>query len=213
MGGGRRRVRSFWGGRGYGYGPSYVPAGGSGCGCLSGVIGTVITLVIAAVLFFTLIPASCASSISSSGSQQTVTQVTTNRSKLPSSQCTPIELWYEDLAEWIDDPSALTTGMKTFYNRTGVQPYLIVTTSIQGEKDYNIAEVESYMRGRYDDLFGSDDGHLILLFCEPYDGEYDPYLLIGADAQSVIDADAEDIIYDALDYYYTDTSLSNSSYF
>jgi len=200
------------------YGPTYVPAGGSGCGCFTSLFSTAITIVLVLVLFLAMAPASCANSFSGTGSSmginQSPAQVSTRvRTKLPSSQCTPIDLWYEDLAEWVDDPSAVTTGLKRFYDKTGVQPYLIISNSIQGDKDYDISQVETYMRERYDDLFVDDDGHLILLFCEPYDGEYDPYLLVGLDAQSVIDVDAEDIIYDTIDRYYSDTSLSNSAYF
>lgn len=155
----------------------------------------------------------CSSSYAVTGSQGVTQASAKARTKLPASECKPIAEWYEDLAEWIDDPSAVTTGMKRFYDKTGVQPYLIITTSIEGDKDYNVSQVESYMRARYDELFGNDDGHLILLFCEPYDGEYDPYLLVGRNAQKVIDVDAEDIIYGAIDTYYSDTSLSNSKYF
>jgi hypothetical protein len=207
------RTRGYYGG-GYapGYG-GYAPVGGSGCGCLTSMLSLVFTAIIVMTLFAFLAPASCASSLSSSGSQPVQLHTTTTaRTKLASSDCTPINQWYDDLAGWIDDPSATTSGMQRFYDKTGVQPYLIVATDIEGNKNYDVTQVETYMRDRYDELF-ADDGHLILLFCEPYDGEYDPYLLIGQKAQSVIDTDAQDIIYDAIDNYYEDTSLSNSAYF
>lgn len=212
----------MWGGRGYGYrggygygAGGYAPSGGMGCGCLSSLITTLFTMLLILVVFAAMSTSSCTSVFLDPGSGQSgATQVSTKvRTKLSSSDCTPIDAWYEDLAEWIDDPSAVTTGMQQFYRKTGVQPYLIVATNIDGEKDYDVSQVETYMRDRYDELFGNDDGHLILLFCEPYDGEYDPYLLVGSKAQSVIDTEAEDIIYDAVDNYYTDASLSNSAYF
>ena len=216
--------------RGFGLGHPSVPGGfigyaggaprrsyggGGGCGCLAGLT-TLIALLVAAVLF---IPASCTRLLSggknsaSDADQSPVTlQTSHTREKLAADACVESDQWLDDQAGWLDDQKTVTDAMRSFYEQTGVQPYLIIADGIDGNKDYALGDVETYLRDRYDELF-DDDGHLILLFCEPYENEYEPFLLVGEQAQQVVDTDGENIIYDAVDHWYTDTSLSDDEYF
>lgn len=207
-------------GRGYGpgYGGGYgVPRSGGGCGCFSGM-AALIALLVAVVLF---VPTTCMSfcsgrrNTSSSTSQTSNTSTSTaarTREKLSAEASVESDKWLDDQAGWLDDQQMVVDAMRSFYEQTGVQPYLVIADSINGNKDYATGDAEQYLRGLYDELF-DDDGHLILLFCEAYENEYDPYLLVGADAQQVVDAEGENLIYEAIDRWYTDNSLNDDEYF
>ena len=110
------------------------------------------------------------------------------RQKLAAADCIESSEWIDDQANWLENQNAVISKMRSFYEMTGVQPYLIIADQVNGKKDYTEADVERYLRNRYDELF-ADDGHLILFFCEAYENEYDPYLLIGSKAATVIDTD------------------------
>lgn len=206
-----------------------VPVGGyggqgCGCGCLSPII---IVIAVIVVLAFS-IPASCSRKSSrtsrDTSPQVTTTQTTTQpsgsagstaavkRQKLAADKCVESSEWLDDQAGWLSDRQTVIDAERIFYERCGVQPYLVIADEVNGSKDYTESDVETYLRKRYDELF-SDDGHLILFFCEAQENEYDPYLLVGTDAQQVVDADAENLIYDAIDRWYTDSSLTDDQYF
>lgn len=217
---------------GYGYGPAPMGYGaprssGCGCGCLSGVISLVVGL---ALLAF-LLPSACVSSFfgghsssssSSSGNNGVVLNLNNQgspgstsartREKLAATECVESSRWVDDQAEWLDNENTVIAGMRSFYEMSGVQPYLVIADNINGSKNYTEADVERYMRSLYDELF-EDDGHLILLFCEPYENEYEPYLLVGEKAAQVVDTEGENLIYEAIDRWYTDGSLSDDEYF
>ena len=134
------------------------------------------------------------------------------RQKLAAADCIESSQWIDDQAIWIENQDTVIDKMRSFYEMTGVQPYLIIADQVNGNKDYTEADVERYLRNRYDELF-EDDGHLILFFCEPYENEYDPYLLVGSKAATVIDESGENTIYAAIDRWYTDSSLDDDEYF
>lgn len=238
---GPRRTGSMWGrvspfawmaGRNYyrgGYGDPYggpygTPYRRGGCGCLSGTV----MLVLALLLCVVALPATCMSSMVGSSHTQ-ATQDTpgiisdldngngggnagATRQKLAASDCVESSEWIDDQAGWLNDQGTVIAKMRSFYELTGVQPYLIIADQVNGSKDYTASDVEQYLRNRYDELF-EDDGHLILFFCEAYENEYDPYLLVGSKAATVIDESGENIIYEAIDNWYTDSSLDDDAYF
>jgi len=140
-----------------------------------------------------------------------VTVSTVNREPL-SGVCVESNDWYEDSAGWISSKAKVTAGMKTFYKKTGVQPYLIITNEVNGKgSTLTDAEAETYLEEKYDSLF-DDEGHLIFLFMEYADSAYKEYLYVGNKASSVIDLEAQEIIYDYADYYYT-ADLDDDTYF
>ena len=210
----RRRAGYGFGG---GYGGGYGGYGSGGCGCLSGMVSLV---ALVAILLFA-VPAACTSRLtgcsyhssssynSSSHSSQTSSR---RREKLPASKCVESSRWIDDQAGWLDDEDDVVDAMGSFYEMTGVQPYLVIAEDLNGNKNYSESDVERYLRNLYDELY-TDDGHLILLFLEPYENEYDPYMIVGQAAQDVVDTEGEDIIYEAIDHWYTDSSLNDDEYF
>ena len=116
--------------------------------------------------------------------------------------------YYTDELSWINDSSTLKEGMKYFYEKTGVQPYLYITDDVGGSfYDY----AEEFANNKYDELF-SDEAHLLVIFHEKNDW-YDTYCLAGSTADTVIDAEARMILLDTLDEYYYDSSLDDNKYF
>ena len=216
----------YGGGYGGGYNDGYygTPSRRGGCGCLSGTV----VLVLALLLFVVAVPAACmrftAGSSHTQATQNTSgvvfnlnnennsSNANSTRQKLAAADCIESSEWIDDQANWLENQNAVISKMRSFYEMTGVQPYLIIADQVNGKKDYTEADVERYLRNRYDELF-ADDGHLILFFCEAYENEYDPYLLIGSKAATVIDTDGENIIYEAIDRWYTDSSLDDDAYF
>jgi hypothetical protein len=140
------------------------------------------------------------------------------RDPLPANRCEAIDEWYQDdWGDWIteDTEDELIDGMEYFYDKTGVQPYLW----IMGEEgaDYRSeGSLEELSEQRYRELFGEDEGHLLVIFREsPNDsGNYIETVTPGYDAESVVmDEQAEEILLDYLDYYYADDSYNEAEFF
>lgn len=141
-----------------------------------------------------------------------VTVSTTNREPLSAAACVESDEWYDDQAGWITNQSQMIQGLKTFYRETGVQPYVMITNEVNGKgEDLTDSEAEAYLQERYDSLF-ADEGHLIFLFMEYEDSVYKEYLYLGNQASSVVDREAQEIIYDYADYYYT-SDLDDNMFF
>jgi len=131
---------------------------------------------------------------------------TQNRTKLDAD--VNVTGYYTDELDWINNSATLTEGMKYFYEKTGVQPYLYITDDVGGSfYDY----AEEFADNKYDELF-TDEAHLLLIFHEKNDW-YDTYCLAGSTADTVIDSEARMILLDTLDEYYYDSSLDDNEYF
>jgi len=116
--------------------------------------------------------------------------------------------YYTDNIDWIGNRTVLTNGMKSFYKRTGVQPYLYLTDEINGSLNPTNAEVEAFANELYDTLF-RDEAHLLLIFFDyRYENDsYHTWYLCGVQAKTVLDTEAMDILLDYIDrYYYYDVS-------
>lgn len=136
------------------------------------------------------------------------------REKLPAEACVTVDEWIDDRSGWLsNDEQEVIKSMNYFQNKTGVQPYLLITDNINGKGgDITDSEAEDYLAKLYDSLY-RDEGHMIFTFMEYADSEYITYLYTGTAADSVIDAEARGIFLDKADYYYSDSSLSDDEYF
>jgi len=136
-----------------------------------------------------------------------ITKSSIQREPLPRGSVTETA-YFTDNIDWIGSHSTLTKGMRSFYQSTGVQPYLYITDEINGSLNPTNAEVEAFSNELYDALF-SDEAHLLLIFFD-YRLEYDRYhtwYLCGVQAKTVLDREAMDILLDYIDrYYYYDVS-------
>lgn len=140
-----------------------------------------------------------------------IQQSTVERSKLDSSLCTKVDTWYQDDINWIHDEKTLLKGLKTFYDKTGVQPYLWITDNINGKAKPNTSDFEAALKSKYSELF-KDEGHVIVCFMESSPSVYATYYWAGSAAKGVIDDEAGEILLDVIDSKYT-SDLSDEEMF
>ena len=140
-----------------------------------------------------------------------IQQSTVERSKLDSSLCTKVDTWYQDDINWIHDEKTLLRGLKTFYDKTGVQPYLWITDNINGKIEPNTSDFETALKSKYLELF-KDEGHVIVCFMESSPSVYATYYWAGSAAKGVIDDEAGEILLDVIDSKYT-SDLSDEEMF
>lgn len=193
--GGWWRPRRDYGGGGGGYGSGE----GCGCGCL--LLLLLIMLIIVAVILV---------NAASLGGGSTVTASTVQRQKLPAGAVVETD-YYTDKLGWINNQTKLLAGMKNFYQKTGVQPYLYLTDTINGSHQPTNAMVEEFAYAVYDGLF-TDEAHFLLIFFE-YQDQYTTWYLSGNQAKTVMDAEATDILLDYVDRYYYYDDLTDEEMF
>ena len=99
------------------------------------------------------------------------------------------------------EPAVLLSGMKTFQEKTGVQPYLYLTDEINGSHDPTDEEIDQFANGLYDQLF-TDENHFLFLFME-YGDTYISWYVCGSEAGSVMDDAAVDVFLNYVDEYYS----------
>lgn len=214
-GGGYNRPRSggYWGPRpffggyggygGYGrYGRRRYNRGGGGCGgcgCLAPII-----MLIAVLFIFNF----AWSLFPGSNNTTAVETVQVNSSTI---EREPIEAglvnetpYYVDNLSWIRDASALEDGLRYFYDKTNVQPVVYITDNINGDPNPTPEEIDAFANQVYDELF-TDEAHLLLVHFENYDYytyEFSYHTVYGSQAKVLMDNEAEDILFDYLDYHY-----------
>ena len=225
FGGGFRPGGSSFGGGGYrpsgpifpgggGFYPGgmgYRPSGGGGGGCCLGR-GCLTTLLVFLIIFFALILiGGVATSIggvnTSAGggpSSGSIAKSTVEREALPPSACTETG-YYTDEEDWFSRPSNLESGLKYFYQKTGVQPYVYVVGSSHGT---TLSALQAFADETYDSLF-SDEGHYLLVFYDNGAGGYSWAYAVGTQAKTIMDNEANEILADYIDRYYYDNTITD----
>lgn len=158
----------------------------SGCSTL---IAAFVVILIAGVIIMSALVNSASS----------ITKSTIQREALPKGSVVETN-YYTDELGWIASSTKLTTGMKSFYNSTGVQPYLFITDTVNGTKYPTNSDMDTYSSELYDKLI-KDEAHLLVLFWEHNDS-YKTWYVAGKQAKAVIDTEAADILLDYIDRYY-----------
>jgi uncharacterized membrane protein len=194
------------GGGGYGRGRRGSSRGSGGMGCLGGAG----CLIVAIVFIFLVVIALVFSFSSGPGSSGAVTASTIQREALPRGAVNETA-YYTDELGWIGNSTTLTTGMKNFYQQTGVQPYLFITDNIDGSHRPTEAEAEQFAFRTYDELF-TDEAHLLLIFFE-YQDNYRTWYMAGSQAKTVLDNEAMNILLDYVDKHYYNQSLTDEQMF
>lgn len=196
---GSTRRRRYYGGSNY---------GGGGCG--SGCVSTAFIIIIFMVVITLVIP-NLFGSLGNSNSSHSITPSTVERVALPKGQVNETAYFTDD-AGWVESQSVLNNGLKYFYDKTGVQPHVYITTEVDGSNYATMSQVEEYANEMYDELF-TDEAHLLLMFYEGTPNNYISYYVTGTQAKTVVDAEAGDILLDYIDRYYYDMSLNTSEFF
>jgi hypothetical protein len=181
-------------------------SGNSGCGsgCASSLV--ILAIIIVVILLFSILgPTGTGSSITASSWQREPLAVGL-------AQDTG-DYYQDDIGDWIiGDSAKLKQSQRYFRQQTGVMPYLWITNQINGSRTASFAELEAAMGELYTEKF-TDQAHMILIFYEPYDGQYKTAWYTGSAAKTVVDEEAGNIILDYLDHYYYDSSLDEVDFF
>jgi len=156
-----------------------------------------------AVLVFSFLPSTQRSA--------SVTKSTVVREALPRGSVVETEYFTDELG-WIDNRTELLNGMRSFYQKTGVQPHLYITDTIGGSHHPTTAQVEAFAKEMYDALF-DDEAHLLLIFFEFEGDPYHIWYLAGRQAKTVLDVEAMDILMDYIERYYYDDKLTDAQFF
>lgn len=202
FGGGPRGPRRGWYGPRFYWGPRFFwgPGWGWGWG-FRGFIMPFIWLSVFLVIIFFVAFAALFSRPDSAG----ITRSTRDREPLNAAYVTVIDEYYHDGAGCIDTAVKqhnLKKSLQNFYARTGVQPYLYIDDDLDGNKYPSYTDVENFMYSKYDALF-SDEGHLLVLYFEYPNGEYNTWWICGDNAiRDVMDNEACEILLDYIDYHY-----------
>lgn len=138
------------------------------------------------------------------GGTRDITRSTITREKLDGQYVNLSRDWYDDSSMgWIRSGSRLESGLKDFYNETGVQPYLVIVNDIDGDVAPSGEEVWAYANRIYDEKF-DDEGHMVFVFqCQDNSSDYMMAACTGVQAKVVLDEEeALEILYDYIDYYF-----------
>ncbi len=183
-------------------GPHNSRRGGLGwCGCACGCLALAFAIVILLTLLGFVFNASSCSSVSVDAS-------TVEREALPASAVEETN-YYTDEGGWITSSSTLESGMRYFYEKTGVQPYLYILPNGTTTSTDELAEQAEEL---YSELF-SDEGHFIIVFCDDNNESYNVGYWIGSTAESVLDNEAITIFAQYLARNYEDDSISDEEVF
>lgn len=192
-------------------GPHYIPVGvpapppygyrrrpaGCSVGSIFGVliVFAVVVLILVFTGFFSMLGGG-----GSGGGDITVSTVA--RAALPGGSVNETAYFTDELG-WIQNETRLLTGLKYFYQKTGVQPYIYITGDVGTDGIPEMSDIQSFGNEKYDALF-TDEAHLLLVFYENHGG-YMTGVVTGTQAKTVIDDEASDILLDYLDRnYYSD---------
>lgn len=112
----------------------------------------------------------------------------------------------EDNAYWFDSPTHLAASLKHFYDKTGVQPYILIE-EYKPELTTDNAKL-SYAEEFYEDNFPNENVFLYVYFEDSYDtGEGYQCYVNGLKIDSMMDNEAIDIFWNYIDsYWYSDMS-------
>lgn len=123
---------------------------------------------------------------------------TAAREALPASAVHQTGYYTDEDGDWIHDADELESGLRSFYQATGVQPYVYILPNgalTSTEKLGQKAE------GLYNKLF-SDEGHFLLVFCDDGNGGFNAGYAAGSQAKTVMDDEAVGILADQLNRFY-----------
>ena len=163
----------------------------SGMGCL--------TALLMLMIFFILF------SLMTGGGSGSGPKSTVERTKLDSAYVTKTA-YFKDNAGVVGSTTTLEKGLKAFFDKTGVQPYVYFTPDINGDLNPTDNVLDDYTRSLYNDLFGDDGGHMLVVSYgvdrSSYDyGDLGYWYVCGKSADTVMDSEAREIFENYIQHY------------
>lgn len=179
-----------YGSGGYYHGGSYRRNSNTSSLSLVSVIVAIFIFVSIMIMFFSM------SIFSESGS---ITASTTQRERVDTKNAF-ISDCVDDEIGWIDNEKSLSSDLKYFYEKTGCQPYIILK-EYDANMDSNSAR-EKWSQNYYDTHFAENQNVVLYTyFCDEYDEGYgNDTLFVGTESGVVMDAEAQEIFWNYLDY-------------
>lgn len=193
-------------------GSSYRRSGSSGnSGCFSGILGVILVPLIIMFVIMVVV-AGMFNNFFTSDMPDTftgeVSSVAVSRDKLSPTLCKPVAKTVEtDLNVLTEEGIAeIEKALEIFYDATGVQPYFMLMSGIDGVSFPDYDTVNDYLYDKYVDTFGSDEGHLIVLMFMDGDMNYESWYITGDDAVEVVSYDDCETILTMIDDYAADST-------
>ena len=179
-----------------------APRAGSGCGGCAGILVAIVILALLGALATTFIP-SCSTDYSAQSASTVI------REELPAGSVDETAYYTDADGDWIHSPSTLERGLRTFFEKTGVQPYVYILKNGTTNSTSALTEAAEEL---YDQLF-SDEAHFLLVFCDDGNGSYNCGYAAGSLATQVMDSEAVGILSEQIERAYNDYSLSEEEIF
>jgi hypothetical protein len=199
--------RNHWHG---GYHRSYY-----GGGCLTNMVsGIVIFIVFIFIIIASMGSCSARTVGGIFGSNKTNVNVnntsSVTREKLKTSGSFDNSCIIDELG-WFDDVKSAEKNLKTFYDKTGVQPYVLL-------KEYDSSLIDDYSLDEYsydyyvDNIVNEDS--FLFVYIDGANGDFGNYMyVVGDNAATVMDDTAINIFFDYIDEYWDDGSISTDDMF
>lgn len=179
------------------YGPTYVGRRFYGGGGFSGLTGIIILIIVLVAMF---------GGLSTKGSIPASTQ---NREKVQTGVAFNNNCIVDEIG-WIDNLSKTEKRLQNFYNKTGIQPYVVFhkyDESLKTESDK-----EAYANKYYEENIDNEGTFLFMYFAEQATDDDVGYMCYvnGKQVTSVMDSEAVDIFWAYIDEYWaTDMSTDD----
>lgn len=179
------------------YGPTYVGRRFYGGGGFSGITGIIILIIVLVAMF---------GGLSTKGSIPASTQ---NREKVQTGVAFNNNCIVDEIG-WIDNMSKTEKRLQNFYNKTGIQPYVVFhkyDESLKTESDK-----EAYANKYYEENVDNEGTFLFMYFAEQATDDDVGYMCYvnGKQVTSVMDSEAVDIFWAYIDEYWaTDMSTDD----
>lgn len=173
-------------------------------GCLTNLIAFIIVLIILFIVFFSSINSRTNDFRSSNGQRSTI-----EREKLDTNNSYINDCVIDELG-WFDNVSKTESRLKDFWEKTGVQPYIIL-------RDYDASlstdsQKEQWATDYYEENFDTENIFLFVYFAEEDTDNDVGYMAYanGYQTSSVMDSEAVEIFWNNIDkYWYTNLSTDD----
>ena len=183
---------------------------------IADLIVPVIIIIIFCIAFKKISNSNLPEKISKQYYEKTTTQISKSSTKRTAlNNEANITEWFENSLGWITNGSELTKGLEEFYNKTGIQPYIVFvpySTEYWSEENFNEETATTYLDNLYSSIF-QDEAHFIFAYFEKnqdskseMEGEF--RYLSGKSADKIMDSEAIDIFWKYFETNYYNTNLS-----
>lgn len=117
----------------------------------------------------------------------------------------------EDELGWISNTGKVSSELKTFYQLTGCQPYLIL---MPYSEEFDTEEArEEWSKNYYDTNFTENQNVVLYTYFDDGEGTGNDTLFVGTQSGVVFDSEAQEIFWNYLDYYWEASDLSEDEMF